>query len=167
MRVRDLMTKDVKCCAVDTNLAAVAELMWKADCGAVPVMDGDRLAGIVTDRDICIALGTRNRPAAELKAGDAATRAVQACDAAVDVHAAMAIMRRAKVRRLPVVDNGKVVGILTLNDLVQAADRRSAELDYDEVMRTVKAIGESTLHKQSPASDVAPTAWPPIPVAVA
>lgn len=161
------MTKEVKCCRLDTNLAAAAELMWTTDCGVLPVMDDGKLAGIITDRDICIALGTQNRPAAEVSAGEVATRDVQTCSPDADVHAAMAAMRRAKVRRLPVLEEGKLEGILALNDLVEAVDRKRADIDYEEVMNTVKAVSEHRKHKPAAKAAAAPASFPAIPVAVA
>jgi len=165
MKVRDIMTKEVKCCGLDTNLAAAAELLWSADCGVLPVMDDGKLAGIITDRDICIALGTQNRRATEVRAGEIASRGVQTCAADADVDSAMASMRRAKVHRLPVVDDGKMVGILALNDIVDAVDVRS-DINAAELMDTLKAVGEHR-HPRPAKASVAPTTWPPIPVAVA
>jgi CBS domain-containing protein len=122
MKVRDIMTDEPKCCGPDTNLAAATELMWTNDCGVLPVMEDGKLAGIVTDRDICMALGTRNCRPAETAVKDVATREVQTCEPDDDVHTAMAIIRRAKVRRLPVVEDGKLAGILALNDIILAAE---------------------------------------------
>ena len=63
MKVRDIMTTAPETCGRKTNLASVAAHLWRADCGVLPVIDQDReLVGIVTDRDICIALGTRIAP---------------------------------------------------------------------------------------------------------
>ena len=77
-----------------------------------------------------------------------ASREVQTCLSDDDVHTAMAIMRRAKVHRLPVVSDGrKLEGIVSLNDLVRAADRKHGEIDYEEVMNTVKAVSEHRGHK--------------------
>ena len=60
MKIRELMTSDVKLCGPDTNLAAAAKIMWEEDCGAVPVTDErGRVVGVITDRDICIAAATR------------------------------------------------------------------------------------------------------------
>jgi CBS domain-containing protein len=165
MKVRDLMTKDVKSCGPDTNLAAATELMWNADCGVLPVVENGRLAGIITDRDISIALGTRNRRASDVKVGEVATRDVQTCAPDADVHSALAIMRRAKVRRLPVTEDGKLEGILALNDVIEAVDRKHGDIDYEDVMNTMKAICEHRGQKH-PAPAV-PTSRPPIPVAVA
>ena len=60
MQVQQIMTTDVVTCRPDTNLAVVAKLMWDRDCGFVPVIDAaGRVAGVITDRDICIASATR------------------------------------------------------------------------------------------------------------
>ena len=165
MKVRDIMTKEVKCCGLDTNLAAATELMWNTDCGILPVVDDGKLAGIITDRDICIALGTQNRRATEVRAGEIASHDVQTCAVDADVNSAMAAMRRARVHRLPVVDDGKMVGILALNDIVDAVDVRS-DINAGAVMDTLKAVGEHRRPRPAKAS-AGPTTWPPIPVAVA
>ncbi len=165
MKVRDIMTPQPKCCEPDTNLATATKLMWENDCGVLPVVENGKLAGIITDRDICIALGTRNRPATEIAVRDVATRELQTCTADQEVNAAMAVMRRAKVRRLPVVDkDGKLVGILALNDLVLAASRKRFDIDYDEVMSTVQAVSEHRNHKRAEPEKLT---LPSIPVVVA
>ena len=71
MRVRELQTSDVKTVRPDTDLAAVAKLMWDGDCGAVPVVTDDReVVGMITDRDICIATATRSKAPAEIRASE-------------------------------------------------------------------------------------------------
>ena len=60
MKVKDIMATDLRTCAPGTNLAAAAELMLDGDCGFLPVIDNGKLAGVVTDRDMYIALATRN-----------------------------------------------------------------------------------------------------------
>ena len=126
------------------------------------VADG-KLAGIITDRDMCVALGTRNRPAAEIEVKDVATRRLQTCTADDDVNAAMAAMRRARVRRLPVVsDRDKLEGILALNDLVLAAGRKQFEID-DDLMNTIKAVSERRDRKPAGPEKLK---FPPNPVVV-
>jgi CBS domain-containing protein len=164
MKVRDIMTKEVKFCGPDTNLAAATELMWNADCGVLPVLEEGKLTGMITDRDISIALGTRNRPASEITVGEVATREVQTCAPNADLDKAMATMRAGKIRRLPVVEDGRLEGILALNDIVRAADRRRANIDFEEVVNTMKAVCEHRGQKQAAA---AATSRPPIPAAVA
>ena len=67
MKVKEVMTQSAVCCRPETNVGAAVELMWVRNCGMLPVVGNDRkLVGIVTDRDICIAMGTRNRLPAEL-----------------------------------------------------------------------------------------------------
>ena len=64
MRVQDVMTKAVASCHADASLAAVAALMWEHNCGQLPVVSDDgKVTSVITDRDICIALGTRNQRA--------------------------------------------------------------------------------------------------------
>ena len=73
MKVRDVMTPSAVCSKPDTNVGAAVELLWSHKCGMLPVVGRDnRLIGIVTDRDICIALGTRNRLPGDLTVGDIA-----------------------------------------------------------------------------------------------
>jgi CBS domain-containing protein len=65
MKVQDVMVKSARFCCPDTNLATVAKIFWEQGCGALPVVENGRAIGMVTDRDVSIALGTRN-----IKAGD-------------------------------------------------------------------------------------------------
>jgi CBS domain-containing protein len=68
MNVKDVMVKNVSMCRPDNNLAEVTAIMWDARCGALPVEDGrGAVTSMITDRDICIALGTRNIRASEVR----------------------------------------------------------------------------------------------------
>ena len=60
MQVQDVMNKGVRFCSPETNLAAVTQIFWEQGCGAVPVVENGRAIGMITDRDVSIALGTRN-----------------------------------------------------------------------------------------------------------
>ena len=140
MKVKDIMTTDVRTCTPDITLAAAANLMWEGDCGILPVVDEGELMGVVTDRDMYIALATRNARAAQLKVGAVASSPVATCAPEDDVHAALAVMKQARVRRLPVVGFGNtVLGLLSLNDIVLAAGANSQIRDQD-VVDTLKAI---------------------------
>jgi CBS domain-containing protein len=69
MKVQEIMVKDVKTCHPETNLAEATQIMWANDIGALSVVDnGNEVLGMITDRDIAIAVGTRNRAPAELTA---------------------------------------------------------------------------------------------------
>ena len=122
-----------------TTLAAAAHLLWGADCGILPVVDGGKLVGVVTDRDMYIALATRNKPASQLTVGDVTTGKVWACGPDDDVHVALDTMATERVRRLPVTQDGAVVGIISVNDLVLAAGAGKA-VRNDEMVETLQAI---------------------------
>ena len=124
MKVREIMTTQVAACALDVDVATVAQAMWEHDCGIVPVVDeGDKVVGMITDRDICIALATRTRPAGELRARELLTGRLFTCSPEDSVQTALTTMQDAKVRRLAVIDaSGALQGILSINDVI---DRKS------------------------------------------
>ena len=166
MKVRDLMTVNPKCCGPDTNLAEAIGSLWANDCGILPVIEAGKLIGVVTDRDLSVAVGTRNCRPSDTTVRDVATRSVQTCAPDDDVDTAMAIMRRAQVRRLPVIEDGTLIGILALNDIILAAAHRDASVDSAGVMNTMRAVSEHRGPK-SAAPSVTPSHWPTTPVVVA
>jgi CBS domain-containing protein len=117
------MSIPVWSCAPETNLACVVQTMWEHDCGIVPVVDGNgRAIGVVTDRDICIALGTRNQPASMVSAHEVLSEPVMGCAPDDDCFIVLQIMERHRVRRLPVLGTGDVLlGIVSLDDIVERA----------------------------------------------
>jgi CBS domain-containing protein len=140
MRVKDIMTSDPRVCSPMTNLAAAAELMLDGDCGILPVVADGKLVGVVTDRDMYIALATRDRRASELSVGEVATLDVLTCRPDDDVHAVLEAMKTHRVRRMPVEGFGNMVlGIVSLNDLLLGAGPRKA-IKNDEVVATQQAI---------------------------
>ena len=117
MKIRDLMTTNVATCSRNATVVEAARQMQSQNVGSVPVVNGDRLAGIITDRDIvvnCVAKG-----------GDCATATVESCMTTnpvtvtpeTDAHEAARLMASEQIRRLPVVENGKLIGICSLGDL--------------------------------------------------
>ncbi|MDQ5838439.1 MAG: CBS domain-containing protein, partial [Acidobacteriota bacterium] len=121
MIVESLMTRDVEVCRPDSTLADAAAVMWRRDCGVVPVVEEDgRVVGVVTDRDICMALSMRGQRAAEVRVAEVLTGGVQTCTPVDDVREALETMARRQVRRLPVVDSrGHLVGLLSINDIIR------------------------------------------------
>ena len=140
MQVRDVVTKQVAVCHAATNAAVAAELMWKDDIGFLPVVDDDgRPLGVVTDRDLFIALGTRNQRASELRVGDVMRTGLSLCTPEDDVHTALNTMMQQQLHRLPVVDEtGTLKGILSLNDIARKAGTDG--LSRDDVARALNAI---------------------------
>ena len=145
MRVQDVMTEQVVSCKPDTNLAAVAALFWENDCGAVPVIDDEgNLSGILTDRHMCIAIGTRNRRPSDLKAEDVMENTVVTCRSTDHIRAAVHLMRQAKVRRLPVVsDHGAIKGMISVDDILMNVQRDYGNVDaisYAEMLHSLQSI---------------------------
>jgi CBS domain-containing protein len=141
MKIKDLMTREPATCTPGTNLAAAAKLMLDADCGILPVVDDDsKLVGVVTDRDMYIALATRNRLASQITVGEVARTQVFTCGPDDDVESALATMRQHHVRRLPVEGfGGTVAGIVSMNDIVLAAGARKP-VRNEAVVETLQAI---------------------------
>lgn len=123
MQVKDAMHKGVEWASPDTPLREIAKLMRQHDIGAVPIGDGDKLVGMVTDRDIvCNGLAASNFDFATAKARDVMTKGIHTCRAEDELGAAVVHMQDLKVRRLPVIDRSKrMVGMLSLGDVGHAA----------------------------------------------
>jgi CBS domain-containing protein len=140
MKVKEIMTKDASTCSPDMSVAEAAHLMWEADCGILPVVDDGELEGVVTDRDMFIALATRNALAGHLKVGAVATKTVVTCTPEDDIHLALDLMKQARVRRLPVVGFGNtLLGIVSMNDIALAAGPDKG-VTSDDVLETLQAL---------------------------
>ena len=123
MKAKDLMTREAATCRPEDPMVAAARIMWERDCGIVPVVDADeRPVGVVTDRDLCMASFTRNEPLSRMPVRDAMAKEIFTCRVDDDEAAVHDTMRRHQVRRLPVVDDeGRIAGMISLNDLVLEA----------------------------------------------
>lgn len=146
MKVADVMTKPPAYCNPETNLGAAVEILWNSNCGILPIVDpNEKLVGVVTDRDMCVALGTRNRLPSEIRVKDVTSGKIIACKPDDDLRRAMATMAEAKVRRLPVIDAaGKLQGILSMDDVVLHTQtgviKRDSELSAEDVLNTLKSV---------------------------
>ncbi|HEX5226951.1 MAG TPA: CBS domain-containing protein [Bryobacteraceae bacterium] len=144
MKVREAMTREAVNCGPDSTLEEATFLMRRHNCGFLPVVgDGGNVIGVITDRDICIALGTRNRKPSDLRVWDVMPHKLFTCMEGDDVHCALKTMRGARVRRLPVVDrDGSLVGILSIDDIVLRARENFLRRDvtYADVENTYRAI---------------------------
>ena len=146
MKVKEVMTATPSYCQRETNLGSATELMWNANCGFLPVEATDgNVVGVVTDRDICIALGTRNQLPGDVTVGEVMSEKLYSCDPDDDIHIALQTMREGKVRRLPAIaKNGTLVGVVSTDDILLRAEPTSMgkhpELSSDEVVRTYRAI---------------------------
>lgn len=157
MKVSDLMKSDVRSCLPETSLASVALMMWESDCGVIPVVnDENKVVGMITDRDIAIAVATKSRLASEISVGETITGRVHSTTPEEEIRTALKTMRHEKVHRLPVIDGqGRLQGILSINDVILRSEeekgRPHSELNYEDAMSTIKAICEHRPTSQTAA----------------
>jgi CBS domain-containing protein len=148
------MTQPVYSCNVQDRANAAAQIMWEHDCGVVPVVDGGgRVVGVLTDRDLCMAVHFQNRPLTEIPVSGVMAHEVCTCVADDDVVDAERVMAERQIHRLPVVnEQGSLVGILSLADVARqarSAPSRQREEVATQLANTVTAISEP--HRQTAA----------------
>lgn len=140
MTVSELMTTDVATCTPANSLGQVVQLMIEHDCGLIPVVEEGHVTGVLTDRDVSIALATHGRTPAHLTAGEAMSHPVFFCRPDDTIATALGTMGQHRVRRLPVVDaQGVLRGIVTMNDIVLAPSRPKGPT-ADDIIETLRAI---------------------------
>jgi CBS domain-containing protein len=126
--IRDLLNGDPVTVEASATVGEAAKLMDEKDIGNVLVVENDEVQGIVTDRDIVVrVLAKGNGPDASVR--EAATTDLETLEPNASIEDAIQKMEQANVRRLPVVEDGKPVGVVSLGDLAQARDKDSALAD--------------------------------------
>ena len=144
MRVQDLMSHPPVTCHVNDPLNLAAHLLWDHDCGVLPVVtDEGKIAGMITDRDICMAAFTQSRRIDEILANSAMSQHIVTVRPEQSVAEVEELMSRHQVRRLPVVDgDGKPVGVISLSDLALESTRPDTRMKNGlaEVARTLAAV---------------------------
>jgi len=135
MKVQDIMTRDVEVARPDEALSSVAQKMDRHDIGSLPVCDGTKIQGMITDRDIAIrAVAAGKGP--ETTAAAIMSSDVEYCFAEDDIEDVCAKMSDKQIRRLPVVDADRnLVGVISLGDLALEAKGKVAENVLEEVSR--------------------------------
>jgi CBS domain-containing protein len=143
MKVKDIMTKSVSACDGQTNLSSAAIMMWDGDCGILPVVDDkEKVIGVITDRDLSIAMATKNKLPGDILVGEIVEKGnVEACSPDDDVKKTLEKMAEHQIRRLPVVNKeGYVQGMLSMNDVIRHAQADSRELSDKDVLKALKSI---------------------------
>lgn len=126
MRVADAMTRDVHVVYPDQSIIDAAKLMADCDCGALPVEENDRLAGMITDRDIVVRALAQGKTDAKVR--EVMTQDIKYSFEDEDLDSVAHNMGDLQVRRLPVVDrNKRLVGILSLGDIARTDEQASAD----------------------------------------
>ena len=149
MTVKEIMRKPAAFCTPDTNLAAASELLRKYGCGCLPVVgEGGNVIGMITDRDVCVALGTRDVKPSQVLVYEIMPAKLFTCAPEDDVHCALKTIRRQQIRRLPVIDrSGVLQGVLSMDEIVSTAKRHAGkhEISFDDVIKTYQSICERRL----------------------
>lgn len=121
--VRDVMTSNPCTIDADKDVAYAAKMMKDEDVGVAPIVEGDQLVGVLTDRDIAINVVAVGKDPKATKVRDVASKNLVTVDPQQDLDEALRLMAKNQVRRLPVVEeDGKVVGILAQRDVALAGD---------------------------------------------
>jgi CBS domain-containing protein len=131
MQLKDVMTRDIQDISTDSTLKNAAETMRALDVGALPVCENNKLAGMITDRDIAIRAVAEGRDPNRTSVRDAMSGPLIYCFEDEDVSKAIALMEEKQIRRLPVLDkNHRLCGIVSLGDLATRVrdDRISGEV---------------------------------------
>jgi CBS domain-containing protein len=133
MQITELMTQDPRTVAAGSSIVDAARLMRDEDAGIAPIVDGDRLVGVVTDRDIAIKVVAEGKDPQSTTVDDVAATELVTIDPQQDLDEALRLMAQHQVRRLPVVEeDGKLVGILAQADVARHADpERTGEVVED------------------------------------
>lgn len=148
MKVEKLMMTAVRTCHPDDLASVAAQRMWEGDCGTVPVVDdASRVVGMITDRDLCMASYLEGKPLHDIAVNRAMSQEVWACRPEDDLSTAEKVMRKHRVRRLPVTDGeGLLRGILSLSDLSREAMKevrdkpKKVDVSYTDVAETLGDI---------------------------
>jgi CBS domain-containing protein len=145
MRVRDMMRCEVPVCGLDTDAGTAGRRMAEAGCGFLPVVARGKVVGMVTDRDLCLALAKLDRKPSEVQVQDVISGELFTCGTDDHIAEALETMRIFGYRRLPVIDEEqRLLGILSLEDLILESRALGAEgFDgpfHSDITRALKGI---------------------------
>jgi CBS domain-containing protein len=134
-QVKEVMSSKPKTCTPDASIIDVAKLMAKEDVGPVPIVQDDRLVGLVTDRDLVLRVLAEGRDPKSMRAADVASSDLVTVSPDDDLDRALQLLAKNQVRRLPVVEGGRLVGIVAQRDIaLQGQDRETGQV-VEEISR--------------------------------
>lgn len=131
-KVREVMTEDPVVLPKDASLVEAARLMRDHGIGDVIVTDGDKAEGIVTDRDIVVRAVAEGSDPGQVRVGEVLTGDLASVTPEDSVERAIALMREKAIRRVPVVESGKAIGVVSIGDLAIERDADSVLADISE-----------------------------------
>jgi CBS domain-containing protein len=136
-KVHEVMSDSPRCVTPDTTISEAAELMEEEDVGSLPVIDGEHLAGMVTDRDIVIRAIAKGKDPRGMPVREVASRELFTIHANDDLSDALKLMAARQVRRLPVVDEeNRLVGVLAQADVAIGAREKAVGEMVEEISKS-------------------------------
>jgi len=140
MKVRDIMTSEgLATASLDTTLEDIATMMRDENVGAIPVLDDDEnLAGIITDRDIVVRAIAEGQDPSECTAEEILSEELHTIEPDSDIEMAADLMARHKIRRLPVVEDGEIIGMISLGDISVKGEEEHASEALEDISKGVK-----------------------------
>jgi len=121
-QVKDVMTSNPQSCAAGASVADAAKTMAGSDVGPIPVVDGERLVGLLTDRDIVVRVVAEGRDPQATTVGEVASSDLATVSPDEDLDRALQLLAERQVRRLPVVEGERLVGIVAQADIARHGD---------------------------------------------
>jgi CBS domain-containing protein len=141
--VRGIMKASPATCTPFDTLHHAAEILWQADCGMVPVVEGDgRLVGVITDRDICMASFFRGQPVSAIDVGSTMSKALYTAKPDDSIETVVHLMAEKQTRRIPIVENDRLVGIVALADVARHVKTLESSSACRALAHVLAAISE-------------------------
>ena len=134
-RIREVMTPSPETVEPGQPVAEAAKLMKQADVGMIPVVQEGQLSGTVTDRDIVLRVIAEGKSPASTTVGEIASGEIVTVDPEQELEEALELMAKHQVRLLPVVENGRLIGVLAQADVAREGDEREVGHTVEEISR--------------------------------
>ena len=147
MKARDLMTPDPTTCKPSDDLRSVLRIMKSEDCGIVPIAEGNgdgRVVGVVTDRDAALYLGANDSRPSEVRISDVMTKTLVSVEPDADLKEVSREMQEAQVRRVLVIEDGRLLGVIATADLARASAHSGRDQMGEEVEKVMEKVSEDT-----------------------
>jgi CBS domain-containing protein len=154
--VQRIMKESPATCTPFDTLHRAAEILWQSDCGMVPVVEGDgRLVGVITDRDICMASFFRGQPVSAIDVGSTMSKTLYTAGPDDTIEAIVHLMAEKQTRRIPIVDDDRLVGIVALADVAKHVKTLESSSACRALAHTLAAISERRSETATPVTSQA------------
>ena len=150
MKVREIMTVEVATAAPDNTLDEIAVMMKNEDVGSIPIVADGELRGILTDRDIVIRCIAEGKEPTDTTAEEVLSEAMHTIEPEAEVEEASELMAAEQIRRLPVVEENRLIGIIALGDLAVSEQPKRSGKTLEKVSRGAKTAKPAARAKVAP-----------------